>query len=529
MSSFFDSVMKRLRFDSVPKNNFELLESEYGEPGSGFTHSANDRYEKKEADTAKLFSELDKNLDKLRTIYRSDISKDLIIREFMLCGKVRAAIVFINGMVDNELINNFILREGMKGDMPEALDSISKYAMERIFTMNDMYITDKYDDLRRAVLEGLTGIVIDGDCTCCIADTRKYPQRSVDTAQNEKSVYGPREAFIENLRTNVTLIRRHMHTDDFVCEMRVCGDDTNTPVGILYRDGVANSALVAEVKKRIAGIKIRSAISTGIVNQLIERSSFSPLPQTLLTERPDRCASYLTEGHVVIICDGSPVAAVLPVTLYSLLSSPEDVYSRPAVGNIMRMARYLGALLSITIPGVFMAIFMYHQGFLSAEMLSTLISSRRMVFLPIGIELLMLLFVFQLIREAGMRVPGSVGQAIGIIGGLVLGQAVVTANLASSVVLILVALTGLGAFCIPDYSTQLCSLYFRLLFIIAGWLGGFLGFTCAFLLFIGYLSTLKSFGVPFLTPFAPKTYSKRMGVFRGPVNNGKTNKADYMQ
>ena len=152
-----------------------------------------------------------------------------------------------------------------------------------------------------------------------------------------------------------------------------------------------------------------------------------------------------------------------------------------------------------------------------------------MVFIPIGVELLMLLFVFQLVREAGMRVPGAIGQAIGIIGGLVLGQAVVSANLASSVVLILVALTGLGTFGIPDYTTQLCTVYFRVLFILAGWLGGFMGLTCATIIFIAYLTTLKSFGVPFLTPYSPKTYSKRPGMFRGPINNGRTKKEDYMQ
>lgn len=527
MSKVLDALKNCLRFDSVLSENYELLETEFGEPGNSACNDGKS-YEKPDPEEA-VFKELDKNLDKLRTAYRCDITKDLVIREFSLCGKIRSAIAFINGMVDGDMINNFILRDGMQGNIPDETDDICAYAVNNIFTVNDISITSKFSDLVKAVLDGLTVVLIDGSENACTVDTRKYPQRSVDMAENEKDVLGPKEAFIENLRTNITLIRRHIHTNDLVCEMRSCGEDTKTNIGIVYRDGVADESLVAEVKKRVAAIKTRNVISTGTISQMIEKSAISPFPQTLMTERPDRCASYIADGHVVILCDGSPIAAILPVTLFSLLSTPADTYSRQAMGNVMRIVRYIGALISITLPGVFIAVVMYHQGFLSSEMLSTLITSRKMVFIPIGVEMLMLLFVFQLVREAGMRVPGTIGQAIGIIGGLVLGQAAVSANLASSVVLILVALTGLGTFGIPDYTTQLCTVYFRLLFILAGYLGGFMGLTCATIIFTAYLTTLKSFGVPFLTPYAPKTYSKRPGMFRGPINNGRTKKEDYMQ
>ena len=527
MNKLLDTLKNALRFDNVLSDNYELLETEFGEPDNSSDKNRKS-YEKPTPEEA-LFKELDKNLDKLRTAYRTDISKDLVIREFSLCGKIRSAIAFINGMVDSDMINNFILRDGMQGSIPDDVEDVCEYAVNNIFTVNDISMTDKYSDTVKAVLDGLTVVLIDGSEKACTVDTRKYPQRSVEAAENEKDVLGPKEAFIENLRTNITLIRRHVHTNDLVCEMRTCGEDTKTNIGILYRDGVADESLVAEVKKRIAAIKTRSVISTGIINQMIEKNAISPFPQTLMTERPDRCASYIADGHIAVLCDGSPIAAILPVTLFSLLSAPADTYSRQAIGNVMRIVRYIGALISVTLPGIFIAIVMYHQGFLSSEILSTLITSRKMVFIPIGVELLMLLFVFQLVREAGMRVPGTIGQAIGIIGGLVLGQAVVSANLASSVVLILVALTGLGTFGIPDYTTQLCTVYFRVLFILAGWLGGFMGLTCATIIFIAYLTTLKSFGVPFLTPYSPKTYSKRPGMFRGPINSGRTKKEDYMQ
>lgn len=471
---------------------------------------------------------LDENISYLKSLYRSDISNDLILREFNLGARVKAVAAFINGLSNSEAINDFILRDGMRAVCPTD-QNICEYAKENIFTIGDIKLSSELSDASKAITDGLCVIFADNEKLCIIADTRDYPQRGISVSENEKSVYGPKEAFIENIRTNISLIRRHTHTDDLVCELRPCGEESKTSIGILYRDGVASVELVAEVKRRIAQIDIRDLQSTGIIAQLTDNSPLSPIPQSLLTEKPDRCASYLHDGHVVILCDGCPMAAILPVTLFSLLSASEDVYSRPLIGGIMRLIRFIGALISVTVPGIFIAIVMYHQGFLSSEILNTLIASRKMVFIPIGAELLLLLLVFQLVREAGMRVPGSVGQAIGIIGGLVLGQAVVAANLASSVVLILVALTGLGSFCIPDYTTQLSSAYFRILFVIAGWMGGFLGLGCAFLLFCAYLSGLNSYGVPFLSPFTPKTHFRRHSILRGVISQKGTGKEDYMQ
>lgn len=221
------------------------------------------------------------------------------------------------------------------------------------------------------------------------------------------------------------------------------------------------------------------------------------------------------QGHVVVLLDGSPFASVMPATLFTLMTSPEDVYMRRPQGSIIRIVRYIGAMISILLPAFFLALALYHQGLLSTEVLTTVIASRKMVFAPIGAEMIFLLVVFQLIREAGMRVPGNIGQAIGIIGGLILGQAAVAANLASSVVLIVVALTGLGNFCIPDYSTQLAAAFFRLTLTIAAWIGGLLGVICLMTVFLAWMASLKSYGVPFLAPFSPKAHSQKPMILRG--------------
>ena len=208
----------------------------------------------------------------------------------------------------------------------------------------------------------------------------------------------------------------------------------------------------------------------------------------------------------------------MPTTLFALMASSEDIYLRQLPGSVIRFVRYMGAIISILLPGFFLALVLYHQGMMSTETLSTVVASRKMVFAPIGMELLFLLAVFQLIREAGLRVPGSIGQAIGIIGGLILGQAAVTANLASSVMLIVVALSGLGNFCIPDYSTQISASYIRIALVVAAWLAGLLGVFCASVGLIATMCGLKSYGVPFLSPVAPKTSSRRPAVLRGKIS-----------
>lgn len=227
----------------------------------------------------------------------------------------------------------------------------------------------------------------------------------------------------------------------------------------------------------------------------------------------------LTEGHVAVIVEGNPTANVMPATLFTLMATGEDSTMRVVQGSVIRMVRYIGAAISILLPGYFLALALHHQSLLSSEVLTTVVASRKMVFAPIGMEMLFLLLVFQLVREAGMRVPGSIGQAIGIIGGLILGQAAVTANLASSVMLIIVALTGLGNFCIPDYSTQLSASVLRVILVIASWLAGLMGLFCGAFVIVAWMASLKSFGVPFLAPHSPKANSKRPMILRGPIDN----------
>lgn len=515
-----EKLRRYLRFDDPPAA-FELLETEHGKP-SFFTEWRDARVDEEPETNDPLGSSLAKIEARWRKEYHSAINADLIFRRFYLGGEVEALAVFVNGMVKSDAISDFILKPSMqRGCLDGATGDLAAFCAERIFALQELKLSDRWLDVKRAVLEGQTAVYIEGCARAVVMDTRGFPTRQVSTPQNEAVVMGPHEAFTESIRTNVSLLRRIICTDDLVCEFRDAGGQNKSRLVIAYRQGVANPALVNEVKKRFSSVDALMTLSIGTLEQLTEKHSFSPLPQSLTTERPDRVAAQIMQGHVAVILDGSPLVNVMPATLFSLMTSGQDAYMRQPVATIARIVRYIGAFLSIVMPAYFLALALHHQGMLSGEVLSTVVASRNMVFLSLGTEMLFLLTIFQLLREAGLAVPGALGHSIGIIGGLVLGQAAVSANIVSKVVLIIVALSGLGNFTIPDYSTQLAVTYYRVFLLIMAWIGGLHGMSCAIILTVAYLVSLKSYGVPFLTPASPKTNAWGPWLLRGRARGSK--------
>ena len=498
------NIIKRIFSFGRSYDEFELLETEGGQPSffgsagrahkdaAGAIETANDT----------IASDVSANEERLKTEMHAEINPDMVLRRFLLCGQIEALAVFINGMSDQSLVSDFILRQGIPPrELPNDAPLI-EYVANNVFAMAEVKQETSWNTIKTAIMDGCTAVFIQGQTTALNMDTRSYEHRSIQEPSNEKVVKGSQEGFVENLRTNITLIRRRVRTDDLVVELRTYGKEGSSRAAIMYREGIANESLVNEIKRRLA-----------------ERNTYSVFPQLLATERPDRTAAMLMEGHVAVIVEGSPTANVMPATLFTLMATGEDSTMRVVQGSVIRMVRYIGAAISILLPGYFLALALHHQSLLSSEVLTTVVASRKMVFAPIGMEMLFLLLVFQLVREAGMRVPGSIGQAIGIIGGLILGQAAVTANLASSVMLIIVALTGLGNFCIPDYSTQLSASVLRVILVIASWLAGLMGLFCGAFVIVAWMASLKSFGVPFLAPHSPKANSKRPMILRGPIDN----------
>ena len=450
----------------------------------------------------------------LRHGFGGEANTDLILKSFVSADGRELLLACVNGMTDEARIDEFILKPLM-GSFCNGLSA--EQIARRYIEVSEVSFERDIEKALSSVAAGMSALFLEGGSECILVETRGFEKRAVSEAMNESVVLGPKESFAENLRTNITLVRRMIKRPRLIAEMLELAE--NTPAALMYVDGETDPELLDQIRARLARIPSGVLLTNGTVEQLIEDRSLLPLPRILSTERPDRAASHILNGRAALLIDGSPFALVMPVTLFSLMNSPEDVYLRPPLGSVLRFVRYLGALISVLMPGYFLALALYHQGMLTTEVLSTVIASRKMVFEPITVEMILLLVIFQLIREAGMRVPGPIGQAIGIIGGLIMGQAAVTAHLASSVVLIIVAASGLGNFCIPDYSTQLAASYFRIAGVAAARLGGLLGLSAAGLFALCELADTESFGTPYLEPLSPCEKSKRPKLFRGKIGN----------
>ena len=496
------TIGRSLRFDE-PDGRFELLDTERGEPS--FFRGQKRRPVPETPDQRGVPKSLQEGRRRLESAFRREVNTDLVLRDFRFCGSVDALVAFLNGMADGNEISDFILKRAMECPLPKGGKGLVDDALRNVFSLQEAEKTDRWNEVEGAILEGRTAVLLDGAREAILLDTRGYACRGIGTAQNESTVVGPQEAFHENLRVSITLLRRIVRRADFVCEFRDIGSKNNVKLALCYLGGVCSEALLDEVRKRLDRVETDVLLSAGTLGQRIEDRPWSPVPQTLLTERPDRAATAIMGGKAVVLVEGSPQALILPVTLSGLLLTAEDTYLRRPAGSILRFVRLFGAAVSVLMPGYFLALAYHHQGLLSSDILSTVISSRKLVFLPMGAEMIFLLTVFQLVREAGVRVPGAVGQTVGIIGGLILGQAAVSANFVSTVALIIVALTGLGNFVIPNYDLQIAVAYYRVALCLLALAGGLLGLSCGIMGALILLADQKSFGVPFLAPYAPKT------------------------
>lgn len=506
------------RFDE-PDHEFELLETEQGGTPPFFARRKTQSPQKTPHVFA-LSKRLDRNEEALSACFHREINPDLIVRRFSIGKEQPAMLVFLTGMASEQRINEFLLTPALRSEWERPKKEPLRFAMERVFALHEMELTDDWEVMELAISEGRTAIFLEGCRGCILSETRGYISRAVSEPKAENVVLGPHEAFNENLRTNVTLLRKLIRLPDLVVRFMETGGRNRTRLALGYIEGVCNRDLIREVEKRLKKVDTTAVLSSGTLEQLIETYTFFPLPQVLKTERPDRAAGAILQGKLVLLVEGSPIACVLPVTLGTLFSSAEDTYLRQPVGTLVRIVRALGALLSVFMPGYFLALALHHPGQLSSEVLATVVASRIMVFLPLSVEMIFLLLVFQLVREAGLRIPGSIGHAIGIIGGLILGQAAVSANIVSTVVLIIVALTGLGNFAIPDYSTQQCIAYYRVALCLLATAGGLLGMTVGVLCTVALLCSVKSFGIPFLSPIAPVVRRHAPLIVRGKLQEG---------
>ncbi|KZL89666.1 spore germination protein [Clostridium magnum] len=462
---------------------------------------------------------IDANLEYMKKSFNHPLNKDIKIREFRILGNVRAFIIYIDGMVDRNIVNRDILRPLLKHkeSVAEGTQCAVEYILDNVIETNEAEKVSTLDGALFGVLMGDTGIYIDGCNYYIFCETKGYEKRAVDKPQVEAVISGSQEAFNENLRTNTVLIRRIIKNNNLTTEYLRVGERSNKLCAIMYINGLVNPALLNEVKRRINSIRTDFISGDGMLAQFIELEANSLLPTTLSTERPDRTAANIVEGKIAILVDGEPFALVVPVTITELLHSPEDIAVRPAYGMLLRIIRLFALFVATFLPGLYIAITNFHQEMIPTELLIAIGSARETVPFPTIVEVLLMETSFELIREAGVRVPGTLGTTIGIIGALILGQAAVQASLISPILIIIVAITGLGNFAIPNITFAFGIRIMRMLFIAAGATLGFYGISLLIVVFTILMVDMNSFGVPFLTLIAPKARKSHDLLMRKPV------------
>lgn len=447
------------------------------------------------------------------------LNNDIIFRKISMKDNRKAFIVFIEGMVNTQFVTQgiiyalqrlpFLEKEPYRGE---------RIVFESYLSHPQATATMDIEEVFDEVNFGGAAAFIDGINEAYLFDVKGWSTRSIDKPKNEQSIYGPQEAFGEMLRTNSALVRKIVKTEKLIAEGVKIGDVSKTRGVLMYIKDVANESLVEEVRRRINSISIDYIIAIEEVALLVEENSFFPGSQLLETERPDRVARSLTEGRVALILNGSPRALVFPTSIFELSHTVSDQYLRLPYANMTRLLHIIAALASVLLPGLYLATTLFHQELVPTYLLYSISASRENVPFPSVLELILMDISFELVREAGIRMPSPIGSTLGIVGGLILGQAAVSAKIVSPLMIIIIAITGIGSFAISDYSLGWSFRILRILFIALGASLGFYGIAAGLVVYGIFLASQKSFGVPFLSPL-PRTNSKstQTAFFENPI------------
>lgn len=426
---------------------------------------------------------------------------DDIKKKQMKLGKnrdVACYLTFIEVSVD---MGNSALLELLKYFRGLSREEIYEALRENALGISDATYFDTIEDAGDGLLAGESILFVDGFDRAVKIPDDGYPNMGVNEAESEKVVRGSNEGFTESVKQNAALIRKRIRSPQVKVKQKKSGVRSKTNVYLVYMEGLVYPQLLKEIERRLEDFEIDGVLDSGVIEQLAEEKWYSPFPQFQTTERPDRAAMAVLEGRVVLLSDNSPVGLLLPTDYNSFIKTSDDYYNRWQIASFERLLRYVASFFAMTLPGLYLAMTNFHTQILPTTLLLSFADARKGVPFPAVIEVLIMELSFELLREAGVRLPGAMGNTIGIVGGLIIGQAAVEANLVSPIVVIVISFTALCSFAIPNEEFATAFRLLKFLFIgICAWLG-FFGFLVGLLAVLIHLSHLKSFGIPYLMPF----------------------------
>lgn len=462
----------------------------------------------KSSEKVLLSSNLDENIKYLRSVF--DRCNDVAMRSFQINAEepIDGFLIYIDGMIDEKLTAANVLRslqlnpailKGQEINRSNAFNIIK----DSFLSTTEVRIVNDMTKVVENILSGQAVLLIEGTPQAIVSSVRQMEDRSVEEPQSEPLVRGPRDGFVESLRINTTLIRRRLKTSRLKMEIFKVGTLSRTDVAVIYIDGIANNKIVDEVKRRIKRIEIDGVLESSYLEEFIEDDPSSIFPQVNTTERPDRMCACLLEGRVGILVDNTPICLIVPATFPQFLQSPEDYYNRFPYATFTRILRFVTMHIALLLPSAYIAVLTFHQEMLPTPLLISIAGQREGVPFPAFLEAIMMEMVFEFLREAGVRLPRPIGQAVSIVGALVIGQAAVSAGLVTSAMVMVVSLTAIASFTIPTISGSYAVRILRFPMMVLAASFGLFGIMVGLMAILIHVCTLRSFGVPYITPLAP--------------------------
>lgn len=441
---------------------------------------------------------------------------DFASREITLAEGSRGTVCWVDGLIKSERLNDYVLRPLIAGPVPAAASQVEQVLSGGVWNLN---VTAQLtvDDTVEAMLGGSCAIFLtDGVLTCSVQTEEK---RSVESPENEIEAKGARDSFVESVRTSTSLVRRRLKSAKVKVSEQMVGRTSSTAVDVLWVESVTNPDLVRQVEKRIENMDVDALLSAADVEEYIVDSSRTVFPQVVFTERPDRFCRGLMDGQVGVLVDGIPMGCLLPCDLNQFLRAPQDRSYHWLSANLLILLRYACMILTVLMPGFFIAMVSFHLQMVPTDLALSIIASKLDVPFSTQFEVLVMLLAFELLQEAGLRMPSTIGQSVSIIGALVVGQATVEAKIVSPAVIIVVAVAGIAGFTMPNQDFANGLRVWRFLTALGASFAGLFGLMIMATAMIHQLAKMKSFGVCYLTPFAPGSWQQRGGewILRGPM------------
>lgn len=463
-----------------------------------------ERNKVEEKEPENLNVKLQVNLDKIQ----GKLTKfsDLRVREFSFGANnnIKGAVIYLDGMVDFQQVTDTLIRPllSWKGSGIEKTNT--KASREKLLNAirfdalasPDCEIKNTIDDVISEVFIGETVLIVDGLDSAFTLGTQGWEQRTIIEPQSEIVLRGPREGFVENFKVNIALIRRKIRSEKLKVEEIVVGRKTKTVVSLLYLEGIADPTVLKKIRYRLSELKVDSVLESGYIEQYIEDFPFSPFATVGHTEKPDVAAGKILEGRVALVVDGTPIVLTVPYLLIESLQSSEDYYNRWMYASLTRILRFIGLFLAIFTPAIYIALTSFHQELIPTKLLFTIAIARQGTPFPIFVEAIIMVFAYELLREAGIRLPRAVGQAISIVGALIMGEAAVQAGIVGAPMVIVMAATAVAGFIVPALNESVAII--RLIMIGLAAFLGFYGIGMGTILLLTHLASLNSFGIPYL-------------------------------